>query len=314
MKHLLGIDIGGTKISVVLADENGNFIDQRRFPTLSERGPRVIVDEILEKGRSLIEVHGAEVGGVGVSFGGPFDPEKGILESPANLPGWKGFPLREAFQEAFPDIPVVVENDANAAALAEWHFGVGRGYHHLLYVTMGTGIGAGLIIDGRLLRGADHLAGEIGHMCLFPHGPLCGCGRRGCLEALCSGPAIARRAREKLQAGVEAGDLLDSVSLENLRTEDLLSAARRGNAFALEHFRETAYFLGWGLSLAVNLLNPQLIIVGTVATAAGELFFRPLREYVRLFAMKRLAESVRIVPAGLGDRVGDYAALALLRR
>lgn len=312
MKHLLGMDIGGTKISLVLADEKGNFLDRITFPTLPQRGPSPILEEIIARGKSLVLSHNASLAAVGVSFGGPFDPQSGIFDSPANLPGWKAFPLRQVLQEAFPHLPVLIENDANAAALAEWRFGAGRGYRHLLYVTMGTGIGAGILADGRLLRGANNAAGEIGHVCLLPDGPSCGCGRRGCLEAFCSGPAIARRAKEKIQAGMNSGDLLDFVSLDDLRTEDLLRAARRGNPFALDHFRETAYFLGWGLSIAVNLLNPEVVILGTVATAAGDFFFHHLRDSVRRFAMRRSAETVHIVPAGLGDLVGDYAALALL--
>jgi glucokinase len=267
--------------------------------------------------RSVAESQGIrpeDAAGLGVSFGGPLDARRGIVYSPANLPGWDAIPLTQLLSEAFPSLPIVMDNDANAAALAEWHFGAGRGYQNVLYITMGTGVGGGIIADGRLVRGGCDASGEIGHICLVPDGPPCGCGKRGCLEAFCSGPAIARRAREKLRAGMDGGDLLDTMGLtvEELKTEHLVEAARRGNVFALDHLRDTAYYMGWGIANALNLLNSEVVVLGTVATAAGDLFLRPLREYMRLFAMTRTAQAARVVPAQLGELVGDYAAIALV--
>jgi len=315
--YLVGIDIGGTKLAVVLADGEGNLLLKEKVPTRAERGVEPIVADVIalvEKVMARGGVGWHKVGGIGVSFGGPLDSKRGIVYSPANLPGWDAIPLLAILQNAFPHTPILMDNDANAAAVAEWRFGAARGCDNVLYMTMGTGIGGGVIADGRLLRGACDAVGEIGHLCLVPDGPPCGCGRRGCLEAFCSGPAIARRAKEKLRAGIPPGDLLDAVPLEALRTEDLLDAARRGNRFALEHFRDTAYFLAWGISHAINLLNPEVIVLGTVATAAGEFFLESVREYVRLFAMSRSADAVRILPAALGDLVGDYAAIALAQQ
>jgi glucokinase len=315
--HLLGLDVGGTKLSAVVADAEGRILATERRPTRSERGVRPIVDDAVAMLRGVAARAGVrweDARGLGVSFGGPLDATRGIVYSPANLPGWDAVPLLDLLEEAFPGVRIVMDNDANAAAAAEWRFGAARGFANVLYVTMGTGIGGGVIADGRLVRGANGAAGEIGHICLVPDGPTCGCGRRGCLEALCSGPAIARRAREKLAAGMDGGDLLRAANVppDELRTEHLLDAARRGNAFAVEHFQETAYFMAWGVGAALNLLNPEIVVLGTVATAAGELFLAPLRQHVRRFAMARSADAVRIVPAALGDQVGDYAAISLL--
>ncbi|MBM3215512.1 ROK family protein [Candidatus Poribacteria bacterium] len=313
-ERYLGIDLGGTKIAAVVADEKGSVLFRERRPTRPGRGVEAVVDEMVAMASIVAGNAGiaaAEARALGVSFGGPIDSRRGIVYSPANLPGWDAIPLLEMLEARLPDLPIVLDNDANAAALAEWRFGAGRGFDHVLYMTMGTGIGGGIVSDGRLVRGSRDAAGEVGHMCLVHDGPVCGCGKRGCLEAFCSGPAIARRAVEKLRAGASRHGLAEGVPLTELRTEHLVAAAREGNPFALEHLRETAYYMAWGIGNALNLLNPEVVILGTVATAAGDLFLDDVRGYLPLFAMPRAAADARIVPAELGETVGDYAAIAL---
>ncbi len=311
-RYLLGLDVGGTKLAAVIADESGRILHKERQPTESSRGPEAIVADLvtmLERVCTQVGIGLRDATKLGVSFGGGFDTQAGVAHVAPNLPGWEDFPVRAKLQAALPDIPLVIENDANAAALAEWAFGAGRGKRVVLYLTMGTGIGGGIVADGRIFRGATDFAGEIGHTCLLPEGPTCGCGRRGCLEALCSGPSIARRAAEKIREGMDTGDLGGGA---HPTTEEIVAAARRGNAFALRHLRETAHFMAHGIGTAVTILNPDVVVIGTVATAAGELFFGPLREYLPRFAVPPSLEAVQVVPAQLGDMVGDYAAIALV--
>ena len=195
--YVVGIDIGGTKLATVVADKDGNILQKVRKPTESEKGPHHAVQLLLEMVDEAIDLAGLrreDISGIGVSCGGPLDTKTGIIYSPPNLPGWDALPLKEMIESEF-HIPTVIENDANASALAEARFGGGRGYDYVLYMTMSTGIGGGIIADGEIYHGANDSAGEVGHQILLPDGPLCGCGQYGCLEALCSGPAIARRAQ-----------------------------------------------------------------------------------------------------------------------
>ena len=312
--HLLGLDIGGTKLAAVVADGEGRILHKIRRRTRPDRGVEPIIDEMCAMVAECAAIGGTQATdarALGVSFGGPLDAEKDVVHAVPNLPGWGGVPLRARLEEALPGLRIVVENDANAAALAEWRFGAGRGYRCILYTTMGTGIGGGIVVDGEVLRGATGCAGEIGHVCLDPEGPPCACGNRGCLEAFCSGPSIARRAAEKLVARVDPGDL-GMLPAETLSTESLVAAAQSGNGFALDHIRETAQYMAQGIGAAVNLLNPDVVILGTVATAAGDVFFEPLRDELPRFVMPPLADAVQVLPAELGDMVGDYAAISLV--
>ena len=311
-KPLLGLDVGGTKLAANIADGHGTILSKIKRPTDATRGPHAIVDDLFTMLVSLATERGIDVSeakALGVSFGGTLESETGIVDEVSNLPGWRGFPLRSTLERLLPGVRVVIENDANAAALAEWRFGAGRGNRSVLYLTMGTGIGGGIIIDGRILRGATGRAGEIGHICQVPDGPTCNCGRRGCLEALCSGPAIARRALDKIRNGADPGDLAEQ---DPLTAEHIVAAAKRGNVFALQHVHETARFMAHGIGSAVNVLNSDVVILGTVATAAGDVFFDPLREALPEFTVEPILNAVEIVPAQLGDRVGDYAAIALV--
>jgi len=225
-----------------------------------------------------------------------------------------------------------LENDANAGALAEWRFGAGRGKRSVVYMTMGTGIGGGLVLDGRLYRGANGNAGEVGHMRVTPQGgPPCGCGKRGCLEAYCSGPAIARRAREELARAREelarahqehtgdpetaqtgAGLLNLAGSIEAVTAEHLFAAARKGDALALRMVDETAHLLGVGLANVIQVLNPEAIVLGTIATEQGDFFLDRVRHAARAETWPQMFEVVEILPSPLGSQVGDYGAISVL--
>lgn len=313
--YIVGIDIGGTKLATVVADGNGNILQKVRKPTESEKGPQHAVRLLLEMVNEAIQLAGLkreDISGIGVSCGGPLDTKTGVVYSPPNLPGWDALPLKDFIEGEF-HIPTIIENDANAGALAEWRFGGGRGYNYVLYMTMSTGIGGGIVANGQVYHGANDSAGEVGHQILLPNGPLCGCGKRGCLEALCSGPAIARRAqaaiRERPQTQLLA---LADGQIDRVRSEHVLEAARNGDALALSLINETAYYMGWGIANLVNILNPEIVLIGTIAVAAGDLLLDPIRRTVTEMAMQRPAEVVKIMPSELGDSVGDLAAIALV--
>jgi glucokinase len=210
------------------------------------------------------------------------------------------------------ELPVRVENDANATALAEWRFGAGKGTRNMIFLTMGTGIGGGLILDGRLYAGTNNLAGEIGHHTILMNGPLCGCGKRGCLEALASGPAIARLARESMMYGRHKRVLaLAGGKPADITAAHVVEAAHEGDAFARQVLDEAGTYMGVGIANLIQLLNPEIIILGTIAVHAGDLILHPIRAAVKEYAWERSAAVCRIVPAELGDRAQDLAAVAL---
>jgi len=265
-----------------------------------------------------------DVVGIGVACGSPMDAEQGIILGPPNLQSWNPVPIVEILEREF-GLYARLENDANAGALAEWRYGAGRGKRSVVYMTMGTGIGGGLVLDGRLYRGANGNAGEVGHMRVVPEGgPLCGCGKRGCLEAYCSGPAIARRVREELTrackvpvdapgaAGAGAAILALAGSVEAVTAEHLFAAARQGDPLAERLVDETAHLLGVGLANVIQLLNPEAIVLGTIATEQGDFFLDRVRRAARAETWPQLFEAVEILPSPLGSQVGDYGAISVL--
>ena len=310
MQKYLGLDIGGTKLAVSAADETGRIVHKTAQPTDAKRGPEPILRDAVQMLRNA----GADAKNapIGVSFGGPYDIQTGRVGAVPNLPGWDGLQLQKRLENAFPNRTLAMDNDANASALAEWKLGGGRGYQNIVYLTMGTGIGAGVIVNGRLMRGANNAAGEIGHICLIPDGPKCGCGKRGCFEALCSGPAIARRAREKIALGEPDDGLLRSETLDELTTVHIVEAAKNGNRFALTHLEETAFYAAWGVASIANIVNPEIVLLGTIAVAAGDLLLEPLRRALSRFVFPAVGRRMRVEPAGLGELVGDHAAVALV--
>ena len=312
---VLGIDLGGTKINTAVVDRAGSMLAHDFRQTLVAEGPDAVIDRMIDAAREVIaraQVRPDQVEAAGVCAPGPLDLEAGLTLSPPNLPGWERIPLIARISERL-GMPAQLENDANAAALGENRFGAGRGTQHMIYVTASTGIGGGLILDGRLYHGASGLAGEIGHQTILPHGPICGCGNRGCLESLASGTAIARRGRESVARGVPTliADLAEG-DPGRISAKLVAQAAERGDAEARMILSQAMDFLGIGMANLVNLFNPELIVIGGGLTNLGDALFGPVRRAVERIAFPTAAQAVRIVPAQLGDNVGALGAAALV--
>lgn len=311
MTYRVGVDLGGTKILIALTGQSGEILQSSKIPTRANKGPEIILSDLVAGLTSLFQIPLEAIEGMGFCMAGYYDRQKGVILDSPNLPGWENYPVEQRLK-CMLNCPVIVENDANAAAWGEYSCGAGRGKENLLLVTLGTGIGGALIAEGRLVHGAGGLAGEIGHIPLLPgEGPLCGCGKRGCLEALVSGTAIAREGRALLKTGQQTilWDMVDEVSLQ---ARDVFEAARQGDRCSLEVIDLAARYLGQGLAIAVNLLNPEIVIVGGGMAGEGELFLVPLRRYFSQMLIKPLAETVTLVPAELGEEAGVRGILALL--
>lgn len=312
---ILGIDIGGTKCAVALGTPTGEIIARNEIPTPPSAGPDKVLALLTSGAHKLVSTNlppNETLQGIGISCGGPLDTKTGIVYSPPNLPGWEAVPVRALFEARFPGVKVVLENDANATALAEWRYGAGQGVQNLVFMTMGTGIGGGLILDGRLYHGANDLAGEVGHQTILRDGPLCFCGKRGCLEALASGPAIARLAQDSLQYGGGRRLIEMAGKASAITAHHVVDAAIEGDPLCRSVLEEAGTYMGIGLANIIQILNPDRIVLGTIAVHAGDLILEPIRRTVREFAWKRCAEVCSIVAAGLGDRAQDLAAIALI--
>ena len=311
---VLAVDIGGTKIGIAAVTGGGRIAASSRMATDPAVPPAEVLAAIAERGRALIEEAGwpqDELLAVGVAAPGPIDADRGVLVRPPNLPSWDGVPLVRSFEEAF-DCPVRMDNDANGGALAEWMFGAGAGLRHFIYLTMSTGIGGGIILDGRLYRGATGDAGEVGHHVLDIHGPACGCGQRGCFEAYCSGTHVARWLRETLQDRPREPMMRAARgAAAHLRFETLRDAAQAGDPLALEMWNDYALRLAQGLGNLVNMFNPEMIALGTIAVHAGDFLLEPVRRHIDRFAWPRARAACRIVPSVLGPRIGDLGAAAI---
>ena len=314
-QYLVGIDIGGTKLATVVADINGTILHKIRQPTEARYGSDHVVSKLIQmvdQMLALVGISRSQISAIGISCGGPLDTTTGIVYSPPNLPDWDAVPLKKIVTTEF-QVPTVIENDANASAYAEWKFGGGQGYDEVVFMTMSTGIGAGIVSKGQIYHGASDCAGEVGHQILIPNGPLCGCGNRGCLEAICSGPAIARRAQEAIQKQPETEMLkLTDGKILAVKSEHVVAAAQNGDLLALDLIHQTAFYMGWGIANLVNIVNPEVVLIGTIAVAAGDLLLDPIRRTVQQMAMTRPAQTVRILPAKLGDRIGDLASISLV--
>jgi glucokinase len=312
MESILSLDIGGTKIAAALMTPEGATLASCRGPSLAREGPERVIARLLDLARRVIREGEAEVRSVGISCGGPLDPVTGIVLSPPNLPGWDRTPLRRIVAEGLEIDPasVHVENDANACALAELHFGAARGRLHAIYLTMSTGIGGGLILDGRLYRGATFNAGEVGHQVVLADGPPCGCGRRGCLEAVASGSGIAARLRARFDT-LSPRLKQSAGSADRITAEHLFDAVRSGDRCAVEFFDETMTLLARGIANLVFILNPQIVILGTLARHAGDLMLVPLRQQVGRLCWPVLAQSLEIVSSPLGARLEELSGLAV---
>lgn len=308
---VLGLDVGGTKLAAGVVAADGRVLSNLTAPSRAEQGPDQMISRLLELGRDAVVAAGvewADVRAVGLACGGPLDPVSGVIQSPPNLPGWDDVPLVALVSSAL-DRPAVVDNDATAGALAEWWYGAGRSrdVRTLIYMTISTGVGGGLVLDGRVFRGAAGNAGELGHLTVDYLGRPCGCGRRGCLEAYASGTNIAARAREALATG-ERSSL---AALKTVTARDVAEAARAGDALATRIWDETTAILASAMANILDVFNPELVVLGGGVTRAGEQLLGPVRAGGLAQAMAPAARSAEIVLAELGDRLGVVSAAAV---
>ena len=304
-RYALGVDIGGTKVSVTLGNSRGKILAKKLLPTLTGKNARQGIHDLAAalKELKLHEGKGKKIQGIGVGVPGPMDPKKGIIEKSPHLHGWQGFPLKSFLGKKL-KLPIFMANDADAAAVGEKVFGQGHGAKNFVYVTISTGIGSGIMIDGRPLDGAAHGAGEFGHTIICPDGEKCGCGRKGCLEAYASGTAIAQYYRNISQRTFP--------NVPGLTAERIAWAAKAKDRLALQAFRRAGYFLGIGLANLINLLDPELIILGGSVIKSSEFFWPEMIESARSHSWPSLFRACRIVKTRLGNQVGDLGALALV--
>jgi glucokinase len=312
-ERILGIDLGGTKLRVALTDLEGHMIARRDVPTEPAKGPEQVLNKIVAMVGDLTRNGEMErVLGVGLAAPGPLDLNTGVLIVAANMPGWHNVPHQKELSGRLQK-PVYIDNDANAAAVGEWQFGAGKGLRNVLYMTVSTGIGGGVISEGHILHGARGLAGEVGHMTIDIHGPKCACGNTGCLEVLASGTAIARQAVELIKTGLPTA-LTDMVGddLTKITAQLVTKAAREGDGLALELMQRVGEYIGIGLVNLFHLFNPEMAIIGGGVSQAGDLIFVPAREIVHHRTMEGFHEGIPIIPATLGDDVGLLGAAALV--
>lgn len=315
---LIGFDIGGTKCATILGETDAsgqvNIVEKIVFPT--KKGPEASLTAIYSSTEELLHKNGlqlSQIAGIGISCGGPLDSRNGIILSPPNLPGWDNVPIVEMTEKRL-GIKAFVQNDANACAMAEWKYGAGKGYDNVVFFTFGTGMGAGLILDGRLYSGTCDLAGEVGHLRLSGHGPV-GFGKEGSFEGWCSGGGIAQvgqtMARQRIQMGAKTAYCSSLDELPAVTAKSIAEAAYAGDETAREVYRTVASYLGRGLALIIDVLNPEVIILGSIFGRSRDLIEPYMLEVVHREAIGFSAAKCRIVPAGLGEHIGDMAALVL---
>jgi glucokinase len=320
-RWIVGVDIGGTNIVVgAVPFEGGDAVAVHTLPTEPERGADAVVARVVDMVATSVAQLQREAGaereqivGVGIGSPGPLNRRTGVVINTPNL-GWRDFPLRDLLSDRL-GFTATLDNDANCATFGEWWMGAGRPYHTLIGITLGTGIGGGLIIDGELLHGASDAAGELGHMTIDFTGRKCKCGNYGCLEAYCSGPNIAARAREGIEAGFESriSELVGG-NLDKITAATVYEAAVLNDPYANEVVTETAKILGAGIANLINILNPQAVVIAGGVTRAGEHLFTPLKSEVRRRAFRIAAEACAILPAALPDTAGVVGAAGVFKQ
>jgi glucokinase len=319
MKLVLGVDLGGTKFAIgAMTADGAREFGFTSAPTRAEESADDVVARIGALANEVIDATLKETGakrsdflGVGIGAPGPLRREDGIVVVAPNL-GWHDYPLRDRLA-AQVQLPTILDNDANCATLGEWWVGAARGARHVVGVTIGTGIGGGLVIDGHLVHGASDVAGEIGHTTIEAEGRRCKCGNYGCLEAYASGPAIAERAREALARGEDSAlRAVEGGNAGSLTAQHVYEAARAGDALATDIVRDTARYLGIGIANILNLFNPEVVVLAGGVTAAGDELLVPLRAEVKRRAFRPAVEAARIVPGALGGRAGVVGAVAVV--
>ncbi len=322
LKYGIGIDIGGTKCAVILGAPNINknkeevIIKKSVFLTDCSMGSDYTIktiikhiDQIIEENKILSE----EIIGIGVSCGGPLNSEKGIILNPPNLYGWNNVPICDILHKQY-GVKVRLENDANACALAEWKFGAAIGYQNVVFLTFGTGLGAGLILNGELYSGTNGMAGEVGHIRLSENGPV-GYGKSGSFEGFCSGSGIAQLAKtmvlEKLQMGEKQNLCADITKLDTLNAKIVAEAADAGDELAKEIYAQSGDYLGRGLSIIIDILNPEIIVIGSVYERSSHLLWPRAKKIIEQESLAVSRQVCKVVPAQLGNSIGDFAALSV---
>lgn len=306
----VGIDLGGTKIFAALVDESGRVLATEKRDTLSAEGPGAVLGRMFDATRTLLAQAGnRQVMGIGLGIPGLLDRTAGRSIHSPNLK-WKDVPVIEPFRGEF-GLPVEMDNDVRVHAMGELVFGAGRGLRHFMLITLGTGIGSGIILEGALYRGPTGMAGEFGHQTILRDGPECGCGNRGCLEALASGPGIARRARTAV-AAYQAESVLKALTEEQITARSVAEAARDGDRLAQRIYDEVGEDLGIALANYFNLMGPQVAIIGGGVSQAGDVLFEPVRRTAVARVMIPIKPLVRIVPAHLGAEAGAVGASAMI--
>ena len=302
-------DLGGTNFRTALIDRAGRLHHRSSTQTNAEKGPDEVIEMMIGQFGAAIERAGdRRILAVSTTAPGPLDPWRGLVFQPPNLPGWNEVPLRDILEERL-GRPAFISNDANAAALAEHRFGAGRGSRHLIYVTVSTGVGGGIITDGRLLLGAHGSSGEIGHIVVDPAGPRCNCGNRGCVESLASGPAIAGRFVARLKEGADT--TLGGLPTDDISTTQIVSAAQNGDELAIEVLAEAGRWLGIAVANMLHLFDPEIVVIGGGVSNAGELIFEPMRAEIDRRTMEHFRGNYRVAIAELGDDVCLYGAAAI---
>jgi glucokinase len=310
-KIYIGVDIGGTKTAVLLSARPPDTLGRIEFATLPEQGPKRALDLIVQSTRSLLTDHGfgeESIAAIGVSCGSPLDRVQGIIHAPPNLSTWVDVPIRRLLEETF-HTPCRVENDANAGAVAEHRFGAGVGADHMVFLTLGTGLGAGIIAAGSLYLGANGDAGEIGHVRLSPTGPV-GYHKAGSIEGWASGGGIAQLA-VSMMAQAERRGRSSVLRAQGVTARDVGRAAEARDAVALSILRRSGERLGEALAMLIDVLNPQRIVLGGLAWRMGETLLAPMRRVIAREALPQTLRACEIVPAALGEQIGDVAALCV---
>lgn len=305
------MDLGGTKVDVGVIRHDGKLIKKKREQTLVKKGPDAVVSQMLRMTKEMLSscrLTEKNILGIGIGAAGPLNMKQGVLITPPNLPGWERVQIVKPFKEKF-RVKTLLNNDANAAALAEWYFGAGKRCRHMIYLTVSTGIGGGIIFNGKLYLGANDNAGELGHQTILPDGPECGCGNFGCLEALASGTAIARTGREAVRQNPQS--LLYQMAQynqENITAKMVFSAAQKGDATANDVVNKCASYLGIGIANIINAFNPEKVVLGGGVSKSGKMWIQLVKEEAEKRAMKPLFSAVEIITAELGDDTGVVGA------
>lgn len=310
--YILGFDIGGTKCAVITAeakDGDIKLLKKEKCPTDRSASPEEMIDRLIALADGILE---RKPESIGISCGGPLDSKKGVIMNPPNLPGWDNVEIVKQLESHY-GVSAHLQNDANACAVAEWKFGAGKGCENMAFLTFGTGLGAGLILNGRLYCGTNDNAGELGHIRLDRFGPV-GYGKAGSFEGFCSGGGIAQlgytMALEKVQSGYYPLYFKPGMTAADVTAKTIADAAYSGDETAIEVYRLCGEYLGRGLSVLIDILNPEAIVIGSIFTRSSDLLWESAEKVIKREALSVSADCCRVLPALLGEHIGDYAAIA----